>query len=396
MGVKMIRTLLHPGAAAAIASLFYLEASTVAAAQSSRSADATGKISNYTDRRQPIGPGNVIVHPKFGGQMLGFGIDAHGNEGLLSEFATLADGTLVLATETFAQKTGKILKVVAKDEKNDDYSTWGVFGRHVGLDEFYHQGQNSFPTLNPLSANAFTGAWTPTIPQGDGLRAITGNLENSDVAVMMIEIGGDELTYVFGSNLAANTFGPTITLTDPVFANVPVIALDSKTHQAVVAASYGRTPELALADLKTGTVTEFQGVGWSYVNGIAVDPATGIAVTTTNGDALTQAGVQFYDLAKQTGFQVILPCSDDGGEEESGTYVAFDPINSLFLVAQPYNVCNNGSNIYVYDEKGNVVETLNNFQTLPASPTPIALHPENRSGFVFGNQYGTALQSFTY
>jgi hypothetical protein len=394
----MVRTLLHLGAGAAIASLLYLEASAVVAAQSSRGAGAAGMISNYADGHQPIGPGNVIVHPKFGGQLLGFGIDAHGNEGLLSEFATLPDGTLVLATETFDQKTGKILKVVAKDEKNDDYSTWGVFGHHVGLDEFYDQGQNSFPILNPLSDNAFTGTWTPTIPQGDVLSAIAGNLENSDVAVMMFENGGDDLTYVLGSNVAANTFGPTITITDSTFCfcDSPVIALDSKTHQAVLAASSGRTPELALADLKTGNVTEFQGVGWSYVNGIAVDPTTGIAVTTTQGDALTQAGVQFYDLAKQTGIQVILPCSDNGGEGESGLDVEFDPTNSLFLVEQPYNTCNNGSNLYVYDEKGNVIETLSNFPTLPASPTLIALHPGNRSGFVFGNQYGTALQSFTY
>jgi hypothetical protein len=394
--MAMIRTLLLLGAATAIAAFLYLQSSSDAAARSSPGTDGAGAISNSTGARQPVGPGNIVVHPKFGGQLLGFGIDAHGNEGLLSEFATLTNGTLVLATETFDQKTGKILKVVAKDEKNDDYSTWGVFGHHVGLDEFYDQGQNSFPILNPLSDNAFTGTWTPTIPQGDGLRAIAGSLENSDVAVMMIEIGGNQLTYVFGSNLSANTFGPTITLTDPIFGNVPVIALDSKTHQAVLAASYGRTPELALADLKTGNVSEFQGVGWSYVNGIAVDPTTGIAVTTTTGDALIQAGVQFYDLAKQAGIQTILPCSNNGGEEESGTYVAFDPINSLFLVAQPYNACNNGSNIYVYDEKGNVVETLSNFQTFPASPTLIALHPGNRSGFVFGNQYGTALQSFTY
>jgi hypothetical protein len=122
-----------------------------------------------------------------------------------------------------------------------------------------------------------------------------------------------------------------------------------------------------------------------------VDSENGIAVTTTVADA----GVEFYDLAKQTGFEVTLPCSN-GEETAYGEGVEFDALHKLFLVQQPYNFCDQYSRLYAYDEKGNVVETLTGFQTFPASSTLIALHPKDRSGFVYGNQYGTALQSFTY
>jgi hypothetical protein len=96
--------------------------------------------------------------------------------------------------------------------------------------------------------------------------------------------------------------------------------------------------------------------------------------------------VEFYDLAKQTGFGVTLPGSNIGGDVE------FDPIHKLFLVSAGEG---SNSSIVVFDEKGSLKETINGFN-LPASPSLIALHPSKRLGFVLGDRFATTLQSFTY
>ena len=92
-----------------------------------------------TDEFQPdSAPATVIVHPKLGGQILGYDIDRNGTEGLLSEYVSLGDGNSNVATETFDQKTGKILKVVAKKtDTQDDYVTQGIWGG-VGVVMFEH------------------------------------------------------------------------------------------------------------------------------------------------------------------------------------------------------------------------------------------------------------------
>ena len=132
------------------------------------------------------------------------------------------------------------------------------------------------------------------------------------------------------------------------------------------------------------------------VNGIAVDSADGILCTTTEDDA----HVEFYNLTTQAAFKVALPGS---GNQQifSGADVEFDPINKLFLVAQPVSSsAGSGSTIYVYDTRGNVQETLNGFNFSNAFNVVaihIALNPSNRSGFVDGPDSGVSeIQSFTY
>jgi hypothetical protein len=108
-----------------------------------------------------VGPGKVIVHSKFGGQIFGFDIDRNGTEGLLSEATLQNNGTVLAAVETFSQTTGKILKVVSQTQTQDDFITLGVVGTSVGLVEHEHVKGNvvsrTFNTLNPLSANKDTG-----------------------------------------------------------------------------------------------------------------------------------------------------------------------------------------------------------------------------------------------
>jgi hypothetical protein len=242
--------------------------------------------------------------------------------------------------------------------------------------------------------------WTPQIADGYLLWDVEGNTKTSDVAVVTYENGGNGTPLIFSSNIAANTFGSPVAINDTrfCFCAVPVAAYDQTNNTAVLATFTGtrNNPELAIADLTSGKVTEFAGVGAGFVNGIAVDPKTNLAVTTTEGDALDQAGVQFYDLKKQTGFQIILPCSDDGAEALSGLTVAFDPDHSLFLVEQYATTCSSGTAIDVYDESGNLIEMLTDFQQLGTSPVPVVLKPKTRTGFIMGDSIGTTLQSFSY
>jgi hypothetical protein len=127
-----------------------------------------------------------------------------------------------------------------------------------------------------------------------------------------------------------------------------------------------------------------------------MDSADGIFCTDTEDDA----SVEFYDLSTQTGFTVVLPGSQ-GLQQFSGADVEFDPVNKLFLIAQPDSSSSpSGSTIYAYDIHGNLQETINGFNfsnTFNVVPTHIALHPSLRTGYVDGpNQGVTEIQNFTY
>jgi hypothetical protein len=165
----------------------------------------------------------------------------------------------------------------------------------VGLVEREHVGtiyvvKRIYDVLNPLGSNKFTGTWTPPLTAKDIILGVSRNQGTPTTAVLFFKnVANDFATYVFGSNVGANTFEPLIALTDPVFmfSNAPQIAYDSVTNQAVVASSDGAVggppPKFALADLTTGTVSEFTGIPGpppfrqGSINGLAVDSEDGIA-----------------------------------------------------------------------------------------------------------------------
>jgi hypothetical protein len=346
------------------------------------------------------------VHSKFGGQIFGFDIDQNGTEGVLSEAKDLTNGNVLAAVETFDQTTGKILKVVAETETQDDFVTEGVVGTSVGLFEHEHEisflhVQRTFETINPLSGNKVTGKWTPPIGAQHLIMGVSRNQGTVNNAVFAEDNSGNFIPYVFSSNVAANTFGPVIKIQDSLnFGSVPPpIALNSVTNIAVLGGGdgcFGCFPVIGLANLSKGTFTEFTGIGFGFVNGVAVDSADNIACTTTEDDA----SVEFYDLATQTGFTVVLPNS---GEQQifSGADVEFDSIHKLFLVAQPVSSSSSsGSTIYVYDTKGVLQETLNGFSFSNAGNVigaHIALNPGKRTGFVDGPSAGVSeIQGFIY
>jgi hypothetical protein len=304
------------------------------------------------------------------------------------------------------------VKVVAESDNGfDDYVTHGIVGTSIGVVE--HQivpqlyiTKRVYEELSPLDDNKFTGKWKSTLTKDDIIIGVSRDQGNPTTAVFAFE-NGQFTSFVFEANLAAKTVGKKVELKDQLFGfnYAPVMAYDTVTNQAVIATSTGAVggpaPQIALANLKTGEVTQFTGVpepplGPGSVNGIAVDSEDGIAVTATE----LNGNITFYDLATQTGFLVALP---DAGQVTSGTDVEFDPVNKLFFVAQQVSGTASGSSIQVYDTKGNFVESLNGFNFSDASSvigTYIALNPSNRSGFVNsagpdGTQ-GNALQSFTY
>jgi hypothetical protein len=343
---------------------------------------------------QPDPAAVVIVHPKLGGQILGYDVDRNGTEGLLSEFVSLNNGNSNVATETFDQTTGKILKVVAKKTNTlDDYVTQGIFAS-LGLVLYQHgvqnHFQNNFLTINPLDSGKFSGKWTPPIKKNYQLWTTSVSPEGTaNVAAYQVTFDGSFKGDVFSTNIATNTFGLQIPL---ILGDLPLLAYDSKTNQAVLAHSGTPTshPVLQTVDLAKGKVRQFSALGVDTVNGMAVDSSTGTACITTEGGPFTPPMVEFYNLAKQTGFGVPLT----GGN--IGLDVEFDSIHKLFLAAQGDFV---NFSVLVFDEKGNLKETIP-VQKLPVSPALIALNPGKRMGFlpviVEPQHEFLELQSFKY
>lgn len=362
-----------------------------------------------------VGPGNVLVHGMFGGQIFGFDIDQNGTLGVLTEAKFLDSGKLLAAVETFDQSTGQILQVVKQLQSNDDFITLGVVGNGVGLVEREHVKKifvdsRIYSVLDPLSSEKFTGTWTPALTKDDIITSVS-RIQGTDRTLFLGFHNGDaNHTFLFSSDVAANNFGPMIILpANPFFfANNPLVAYDSKNNRAVVAASNGAvggpTPEILLIDLATGQYSLIFGLAGpppfrqGFINGLAVDSEDGIACTTTEVDFR----VEFYNLKKGKGFGKGFSQELPGatGQLQSGSDVAYDPVNKLFLLAQSVSSTGPGSSIHVYDTTGQLVESLDGFNFSNASAvirTHIALNPTNRTGYIDGPEDGgTAIQSFSY
>ena len=370
------------------------------------SASGAAAQSSADGASHPTGAGTTIVTSKFGGQIFGFDIDQNGTEGVLTEAKDVAGGNVLAAVETFDQRTGKILKVVAETQTQDDFVTMGIVGKSVAIIENEHvislfNVKRVFGLMNPLSTNSLNGTWKPPLDKKHIVGAVSRSQGSDTAAVWVQDLTLNFTPLVFSTNVVTNTFGPLIKITDENFTSGsnPALAYDSGTNQAVLAHStLGNPfvpPVIALVDLATGEFTSFNGAGLGDVNGLAVDSETHIACTTTEIDF----SVQFYDLTTHTGFSQILPNAQN--QLFSGADVQFDPIHKLFLVAQPVSSSSlTGSSIYVFDELGNLKETLNGFSFSNVSnviPVHIALHPSNRTGYVDGPATGVSqLQSFSY
>src|ERR1700733_3624378 len=175
--------------------------------------------------RPPKGPGKVVVHPKFGGTILGFDVDQNGSEGLLSEFNTVGNNC-PWATETFDQVTGKILKVVSQGKGiNCDSAevASGVVGTSIGLVEYEHSAgigdplHITFKTINPVDKNQINGSWTPPFDKNAYIGEVGRNQGTAINAFQVYDVK-TELTYIFGSDVGKNTFGPVMQIPYPIYA----------------------------------------------------------------------------------------------------------------------------------------------------------------------------------
>jgi hypothetical protein len=323
--------------------------------------------------RAAFGLGHV-VQPRVPGEILGFDIDQHGNDGFFANYRDLQGGGTVYSVETFSQTTGKITKVVAKG-KNQSYAADGILGGDIG----FLTRAGGFKLLNPVKGGKINGSWNP--PMTFYLSQIA---ENQDTPIQLM-FGYDgskpsQSTTLIVADVAKGT-SSVIALDQGVFGtgDVPVIAQDSKSNQGIIAAGNGAPnthPTIGIVNLTTGKTTTFQGLGYGLVNGIGVDSNTGIACTTTEIDA----GVEFYDIKHQTGFEVQLPNSG-GSQIRSGSGVAVDATHGLCIVAQP--VSGNGtqaSAIWVADEKGNFLEEIQGFNFWFGIGA--AINPSKRIGYV--------------
>src|SRR5262249_2308381 len=125
----------------------------------------------------------------------------------------------------------------------DDFLTMGVVGNGVGLVQHEHELsflhlQRTFQILNPLTSTKFTAAWKPPITSRFIIEpgGVSRSQGTTNVAVFAFDNSGGFTPLVFSSNVAANTFGPVVPITDSTnFGSVfPPIAYDSKNNKALL------------------------------------------------------------------------------------------------------------------------------------------------------------------
>lgn len=348
-----------------------------------------------------------ILHTADGGQVFGFDVNQNGTDGLLGSAKTVSpQGQVVASLETFDQPSMTIVKTVIMTRTMDDWVTFGIFGADVGLVQHDHvvNGKNHrlYVTLNPVALNSINGTWTPPNASRFLLSQVAPNQNTATTAVLGENFSSTPL--VFSTNVATNTFGPVFHLDPNRFggADGPQLAIDTVHNDAVIATSPdagrvgGQPPIIAIVDLTTGAFRQFSGVlippfNSGYVNGFAVDSATGIACTSTELDA----NVEFYNLATGSGFNVSLPGSNNN-QFNSGEAVVNDPIHKLFLVAQPNGTVGpaGDSVVDIYDESGNLVKSIVGFKAAGVTPG-LAVNPKTRTGYIDGPTFD-AITKFTY
>ncbi|MBV8977601.1 MAG: hypothetical protein JO261_13335 [Alphaproteobacteria bacterium] len=356
----------------------------------------------------------AILTTKDGGQVFGFDIDRHGNDGVLASGQTIdANGDVRVSVETFDQDTGKIVKSFAKyTGMRNEYSVDGIFAGDVALVTHYITpkgtifAKRKYETMNPVTGNRFSGDWTPPVKDIDVLQAGV-NQDTSQAVLFAIELKKQDNPILLVSDIAAGTFSNLIHLDPGLFggADGPVLSQYTSAGKAVIALSPdagkvgGAAPLNVIIDLSSGQMQQFNGYNngefhAGSVNGLAVDPNTGVGATTTE----LNAQVEFYDMAAGKPITFVqLPCTGDTSQSNSGAGIAVDPVNKLFLVTDPF-YCDGsqGSALVIYDEQGNLVDTITGFHFAIGEPAPV-VNPSKRMGWVFAGPGGfSQLTQFFY
>jgi hypothetical protein len=352
---------------------------------------------------RPVGPGATLT-AKFGGPIFGWSINENGTDGVLTQVSSLND-PYTSYVETFDQTTAKVVKVVRKENSgtdgNHELAVDAILANDVALIDDERDDLKTllrhdvYYTMAPVTGNKITGTWTRPPGKDFLIYDIADQQTDPDTVIAATKLDGTitrpPTFEVVVTNVASNKIGHVLYAPRLDGVNYPYfVAEDTTTHHAYVpAANYHSKTVFIDFNVRTGAVSNrFTAPAFSGpVQGIAIDPATHMMCTTTGATY----SVQMYDLTtrKQT-FVGQIP--NAGGEGQAGTLIAADPINHLFLVEQP-NSLRGGSEIYVYDEKGNVLESLTGFAF--GTPGGIQVVAKTRSGYVPGPN-ANQLTSFTY
>lgn len=347
------------------------------------------------------------------GTITGWDVDQDQDVGLLS--AGYKKGTRL---EAFDLKTAKVthlgsfqsaggngfyrqyivLRILANDEALVD---------DLDFQETGFQRDDTFPTVSPISGAKVTGRWKPPhrmnllVNPNEGWVAVNQRTTTNAIIVDENTLGHkDSGLHIYVSDIEADTFSPEDKPEAHEAISPPnLVAQDTTANRVVLPMqifSYPfnpfESPSFDIYDVSSRKHTIFSPeVGSGAAQGIAIDPTTHLMCTTTADDS----NVEFYDLTKMTGIAVPFPGSS--GQLNSGGAVAVDTTNHLFIVTQP-NEPSVGSIVYVYDEKGNLQETIPGFSfsnVYAAVFAYVAVNPKLRIGYATGPG-SDQLQSFTY
>jgi hypothetical protein len=333
----------------------------------------------------------------------GFGVDANGTDGFLTSGQQLASGEIITSLETFSQATQQITQDVASGSNSLYYTMgWGIYGSDVGL--FCDENESTFAStcnlLNTVANGTIGNAWTiPAAPSS--ILEGAANSANTNATFLGASFTTSTQYQLLTSSLTSNTTTSlyNVNPTGPTTPEFWGVAEDTNLGAAGTAvmpyddlSNTSAPPGMELVDLATGKVTQFTGDGVLFPYGIAVDSATHVAAVPTLGDA----GLTFYNLQTQTGTEVIMPQCPPGNNIfclDGGLYTAADQVNHRFLVEQtaaPDFALNNNSlsQVVVYDESGNVLESVERFDLwgtfLPIQDNLLQLNPNSKEGYLIG------------
>jgi hypothetical protein len=312
------------------------------------------------------------LKPADGGAVyLGYGINETGDDGFLTSVQTTSTGVPTQSSfETFAQSTNTITQTVMSTSTGGAFITngWGVYGNDIGLvgeqPSFPSAMNTTFNLLDPVSSGTVGSAWTPpadlTIYEG------APNQANDLASFLNLDLsaGPDDLYRVYTSNIVKNTFGTVYDVSGPIssfgFPDIFGMAENTNTRTGVLSAfdvdNFCGTPTIEEINLGNGTLTSFTGLGSGFPEGTALDSATNKAAVVTVCDN----GLSIYNVAEHSGAEVIMP--GFGG----GVFPMADSTRGRFLIAEvlsadSFTNDNSLSSIFVYDENGNLIKTIERF-----------------------------------
>lgn len=350
-----------------------------------------------------LGPG-LIVTGKLGGPIFGWSIDENGTDALLTEVSSIG-APYTSAVETFNQATGQTVKFVRKQKSGPggdrELLVDAIQANDVALIDDERRNpikrtvRDVYYVMAPVTNNKITGTWTRPPGKYFGIYDIADQQVDPDsvMAVTVIDNGiSKPPTFeLVVTDIAANKILRVLHAPKLDGVNYPyLVSEDTATHHAYVPAANYRSETVFIDfNVLTGhTSNDFVAPPFSGpVTGIAIDSATHTMCTTTQQNY----SIEIYNLTtkKQT-FIGRIP--NAAGELQAPTLIAADSINHLFLVQQPQSLLG-GSEIYVYDEQGNVLESLSGFDFGDRSGIQVAA--SSRSGYVYGPG-ANHLQSLTY